>query len=149
MTLPFAIQTTWPVVLLAAVPLLFWLGRASRARLGRKHLLVATALRGLAIVALALALMRPQWNASSGDVSVVYALDVSLSVSSSFIDSAIKWIERADREGAPAQARYLAFADHAVMLDKPEDIRSLAVTESSARDAAVRIGRHRPVGNQY
>lgn len=136
MTLPFTIQTAWPAVLLAAVPLLFWLARPSRTRLGRLHLLVATMLRSLAIVALALALMRPQWNASSGDVSVVYAVDVSRSVSSAFIEAAISWIEQADREGAPAQARYLAFADHAVILSRPADIRSLAVTENSVRGTA-------------
>jgi Ca-activated chloride channel family protein len=131
MTLPLAIQTAWPAAFLAAVPLLFWLAGRSRTRtqLGRRHLLVATILRSVAIVSLALALMRPQWNAESGDVSVVYALDISRSVSSSFIEAAIKWIEQADRKGAPARARYLAFADHAVMLQKPGDVRSLAVTE--------------------
>jgi Ca-activated chloride channel family protein len=136
MTLPLAIQTAWPAAFLAAVPLLFWLAGRSRTQLGRRHLLVATILRSLAIVSLALALMRPQWNAESGDVSVVYALDISRSVSSSFIEAAIKWIERADREGAPAHARYLAFADHAVMLQKPGDMRSLAVTEGRPRGAS-------------
>jgi Ca-activated chloride channel homolog len=132
MTLPFAIQTAWPAVFLAAVPLLFWLAGRSRTRLGRRHLLVATILRSLAIVSLALALVRPQWNAQSGDVSVVYALDISRSVSSSFIDAAIKWIEQADREGGPAHARYLAFADHAILLQKPADIRNLAVAGGRA-----------------
>jgi uncharacterized membrane protein len=136
MTLPLAIQTAWPAAFLAAVPLLFWLAGRSRTQLGRRHLLVATILRSLAIVSLALALMRPQWNAESGDVSVVYALDISRSVSSSFIEAAIKWIEQADREGAPAHARYLAFADHAVMLQKPGDMRSLAVTEGRPRGAS-------------
>lgn len=136
MTLPLAIQTAWPAAFLAAVPLLFWLAGRSRTRLGRRHLLVATILRSLAIISLALALMRPQWNAESGDVSVVYALDISRSVSSSFIEAAIKWIEQADREGAPAHARYLAFADHAVMLQKPGDMRSLAVTEGRPRGAS-------------
>jgi Ca-activated chloride channel homolog len=135
MNLPISIQAVWPAVLFAAVPLLFWLAGRSRTRLGRKHLLVATALRGLAIFSLALALMRPQWNAGSGDVSVVYALDVSRSVSSSFIEGAIEWIERADREGAPAHARYLAFADHAVLLRKLEDVRNLPVTEGRAQAA--------------
>ena len=135
MNLPLAIQTAWPVVFLAAVPLLFWLSGRSRTRFGRRHLLIATGLRSLAIISLALALMRPQWNAGSGDVSVVYALDVSRSVSASFIDAAIHWIEQADREGVPAHARYLAFADHAVMLQKPGDIRGLAVTEGRPRYA--------------
>ena len=136
MTLPLAIQTAWPVVFLTAVPLLFWLAGRSRTPLGRRHLMIATVLRSLAIISLALALMRPQWNAGSGDVSVVYALDVSRSVSSSFIDAAIEWIEQADREGVPAHARYLAFADHAVLLQRPADIRNVAVGDGSARDAS-------------
>ena len=136
MTLPVAIQTAWPAVFLAAIPLLFWLAGRSRIRLGRTHLLVATLLRSLAIVSLALALMRPQWNAESGDVSVVYALDISRSVSSSFIDAAINWIEQADREGRPAHARYLAFADHAILLQKPADMRNIAVVQGRARGAA-------------
>jgi len=140
MSLPVSIQAAWPAVFFAAVPLLYWLAGRSRTRLGRKHLLVVTTLRGLAIVLLALALMRPQWNAESGDVSVVYALDVSRSVSSSFIDAAIKWIERADREGGPAHPRYLAFADHAVLLRKPADLRNLAVTEGRAQGAATEPG---------
>ena len=135
LNVPLAIETAWPAAFLAAVPLLFWLAGRSRCRLGRRHLLIATILRSLAIISLALALMRPQWLAQSGDVSVVYALDISRSVSSSFIEAAIQWIEQADREGAPAHARYLAFADHALMLDKPGDIRSLLVTEGRARGA--------------
>ena len=140
MTLPLSVESAWPAAFLAAVPLLFWLAHRSRTRLGRRHLLVATILRSLAIVSLALALMRPQWNGQSGDVSVIYALDVSRSVSSSFIDAAIKWIERADKEGRPAHARYLAFADHAILLQKPADIRNLTVTGASTRSAAADAG---------
>jgi Ca-activated chloride channel homolog len=140
MTLPLSIQTVWPAVFLAAVPLLFWLGARSRTRLGRTHLRVVVLLRSLAIVSLALALMRPQWNGQSGDVSVVYALDISRSVSSSFIDAAIKWIEEADRQAVPAHAHYVAFADHAVLLQKPADIRNLVVTGDGARGASSRTG---------
>ncbi len=136
MTGQLTVQTAWPAAFLAAVPLLFWLAGRSRTRLGHRHVLVATVLRNFAIISLALALMRPQWNAESGDVSVVYVLDISRSVSSSFIEAAIKWIEQADKEGGPAVARYLAFADHAVMLAKPGDVRRVAVAEGRARDAA-------------
>ncbi len=136
MNLPVSIQSAWPAVLLAAVPLLFWMAATSKTRLGQKHLQVVSVLRSLAIIALALALMRPQWTAESGEVSVVYALDISRSVSSPFIDAAIKWIERADREGAPALTRYLAFADHPVMVQKAEDLRAVAVAQGRAHGAA-------------
>jgi uncharacterized membrane protein len=136
MTLPLMVQSAWPAAFLAVVPVLFWLTGRSRTHLGKRHLLIVTGLRSLAIVALAFALMRPQWNGRSSDVSVVYALDISRSVSSSFIDAAIKWIEQADREGKPSHARYLAFADRAVFVQRPGDIRSLKVTEGGRRDAS-------------
>jgi hypothetical protein len=94
-------------------------------------------LRSLAVAVLALALMRPQWHAGSNDVAVVYALDISRSVSSSFLYSALAWIGNADREGKPARARYLAFADRPVLLEKLEQVRNLAVTEGGPREDAI------------
>ena len=130
-------QQTWPLLLFLAIPFLWWAARRTRTNLSRRHLAVVTILRSLAITALALSLMRPQWHAGSDEVAVVYALDVSRSVSSSFIDSALAWIADADRAGKPAQARYLAFADRPVLLQRPEQVRDLAVTESGPREGAI------------
>jgi Ca-activated chloride channel family protein len=132
MTLPISFQVAWPGALAVTLPLFVWLIARSRNRLVRRHLIVAAVLRGLALVSLALALMRPLWHAESGDVSVVYALDVSRSVSPGFIDSAIKWIGLANGEAHPAAARYVAFADHAILLQKPEDLRTVAVSPGGA-----------------
>ena len=140
LTMSVSIQTAWPAVFLAAIPLLFWLAAIGASRLGRKHLRVATMLRGLALVSLTLALMQPQWHGESGDVSIVYALDVSRSVPSTFIDSAINWIERADQEGHAAGARYLAFADHAILLRKAADLRDVVITDRGARGIATDPG---------
>ncbi len=137
MSVAISLQHSWPLLLLLAIPLLWWAAHGTRTNLGRRHLAVVTVLRSLAIAVLALALMRPQWHAGADDVAVVYALDVSRSVSSSFIDSALAWIGDADREGKPAQARYLAFADRPVLLEKPEQVRDLAVTEGSPREGAI------------
>ena len=137
MSMAISIQHTWPLLLLVAIPLLWWAAHGTRTNLCRRHLAVVTVLRSLAVAMLALALMRPQWHAGSHDVAVVYALDVSRSVSSSFIDSALAWIDDADREGKPAQARYLAFADRPVLLEKPAQVRDLAVTEGSPREGAI------------
>jgi uncharacterized membrane protein len=131
MTLPLSIQIAWPVALLAAVPLIFWMAKRSRARMSRRHLVATTLVRTGAIVCLALALMRPQWHGASAGVSVVYALDVSRSVSSAFMDSAIEWIGRADREGRPAQARYLAFADRAAVAASSADLRKVMVADAT------------------
>ncbi|HVY07145.1 MAG TPA: VWA domain-containing protein, partial [Burkholderiales bacterium] len=114
------------------IPFLFWFA-GRHGRLARRHLRVATTLRALAIACMALALMRPQWTGSSSDVSVVYALDVSRSVSPAFVESAIEWIGRADREGEPGRSRYVAFADHAVTFDDAQAIRSLAVSDGRPR----------------
>jgi len=137
MSMAISFQYTWPLLLLLAIPFLWWAARRTRTNLGRRHLAIVTVLRSLAIAALALSLMRPQWHAGSDDVAVVYALDVSRSVSSSFIDSALSWIADADREGKPAQARYLAFADRPVLLRKPEEVRDLVVTQGGPREGAV------------
>lgn len=136
MTMAISIQHTWPLLLLLAIPLLWWAARRTRTNLGRRHLAVVTILRSLAVAMLALALMLPQWHAGSDQVAVVYALDISRSVSSSF-DSALAWIGEADREGKPAQARYLAFADRPVLLENPEQLRNLVVTEGKPREGAL------------
>lgn len=118
----------WPLVLLLAVP---WVWRSSRRTatgLAQRHLRFATIVRTAVIVLLALALMRPVWHRSRALLSVVYALDVSASVSPAFLDSAIEWIDRANEEGEPAHARFVAFADSAQMLTEAQSIRSLSVS---------------------
>ena len=137
MNLPIALRDTWPLLLLLLVPLLWWLSLRTRTSLSRRHLIFATALRSLAVVALALALTRPQWNSGASDVSVVYALDVSRSVSSSFIDSALKWIGDADREARPAQSRYLAFADRAVLFNGIDGLSKVPVTQEGSAPGTV------------
>jgi len=137
MNLPIALRSTWPLLFLLLVPVLWWLSVRTRTSLSRRHLYVATILRCLAVAMLALALTRPQWNSGASDVSVVYALDVSRSVSSSFIDSALKWIGDADREAKPAQARYLAFADRAVLFEGIDGLSKVPVTQEGSAPGAV------------
>ena len=132
MSLPIATRSAWPLLLLLLVPLLWWLSARTRTSLSRRHLFVTTALRSLAVIMLALALTRPQWNSGASDVSVVYALDVSRSVSSSFIESALNWIGEADREARPAQSRYLAFADRAVLVDGIDSLSKIPVTQDGS-----------------
>ena len=54
MSLPIAIRSAWPLLLLLLVPLLWWLSVRTRTSLSRRHLLVTTALRSLAVIMLAL-----------------------------------------------------------------------------------------------
>lgn len=137
MNMPIAIRSAWPLLLLLAIPLLWWLSLRTRTSLSRRHLFVATILRSLAVAMLALALARPQWNGGAGDISVVYALDVSRSVSSSFIESALKWIGDADREGKPAQSRYVAFADRAVLFNGIDGLSKVPVMQEGSAPGLV------------
>ena len=80
-------------------------------------------LRGCALVTfLVLALMRPVWQTGGTDVSVVYALDVSRSVASGFIQSALEFVRKANAQGHPADARYVVFADPPRLVNSADDI---------------------------
>ena len=71
---------------------------------------------------MALALARPVLLERSREVSVVYALDISRSVSPAFFREALDWIGAANARYAPAQARFVVFGDHARMLDTREQV---------------------------
>jgi uncharacterized membrane protein len=72
--------------------------------------------------------MQPVWTAQTAQVSVVYALDVSRSVASGFVQSALQFAERANREAAPALARYVVFADDARVLTSADAVAGVGVT---------------------
>ncbi|HWA13527.1 MAG TPA: VWA domain-containing protein [Burkholderiales bacterium] len=129
---PVTLQSSWALLLLLLVPLLWWIAGRTGAHVSRRHLLAATALRSLALVMLALALARPQWNSGAGDVSVVYALDVSRSIPAGYLESALKWIGAADREAAPAQSRYLAFADQPRLVEGADGLAKVPVAQEAA-----------------
>jgi uncharacterized membrane protein len=125
----------WPILLALAVPLVWWVTLRTRSNLSRRHLFVVTVVRCATIVLLGLAAARPVWNAASNEVSIVYALDVSSSVSPVFVTEAIEWIDRAQREGAPAHSSIVAFADRPALLRNTGEVRSLAVAQSASASA--------------
>ncbi len=111
-----------------AVPFVWWIRVRTATGLTPRHLRLSAFARSAVIVLLALAIMRPVWNRSGGWTSVVYVLDVSRSVSPAFVDSAIRWMARATEEGSPLHARYVVFAKEPVVVEQPEEIRSLSVS---------------------
>ena len=122
----------WPLLLLLAVPLIVWVGRRTNTGLSESHLRLSTAVRGAVVVLLALALMQPVWNRPARLLSVVFALDVSGSIAPAFIDSAIDWIAETSAEGAPAHARYVAFAGSPQAVGSAQEIRDLSVSRGGA-----------------
>ncbi len=127
-----SVAAYWPLWLLALLPLAWWVGLRSRTNLARSHLGLATGLRTLALALLALALMRPAHTARTSEISVVYALDVSRSVASGFVRSALDFARRANAQAVPGAARYVVFADRARLVDDPEDVAKVAVSAAVA-----------------
>jgi uncharacterized membrane protein len=127
-----SLTTHWPLWLLALLPLMWWASLRTRASLGRRHLTVATLLRSLALALLALALTQPVRIARMTEVSVVYALDVSRSVASDFVQSALAFARGADRSAAPSRSRYVVFAERARILSTPDEVAKVAVSADAA-----------------
>src|SRR5262245_44511278 len=106
----------WPLALLVAVPIVWLLARRGRGVVGGARMTGAAVLRSFAVAAIAVALMRPTLHRASEELSVVYALDVSSSVSKQFLDDALNWIARIDGGHRRAQSHFVAFGDRAKLL---------------------------------
>ena len=128
-------EALWPLVLLLGIPLVWWWGRRSATNLGPHHIAAATALRAATLLLLALALMQPVWHAASRAVSVVYVVDVSRSVASAFVQSALDWIRAAERERAPASAAYVVFGEQPVLAADLEQVERIGVTSEGSGEA--------------
>ena len=118
----------WPLLILLAVPYVWWIGRRTTTGLSARHLTATIAVRTAVVVFLALALAQPVWHRAGKWLSVVYALDVSSSVDPSFLDQAIGWIGTTNAAGNPAHARFIAFAGSARSVDSPGAIRTVRVS---------------------
>ena len=114
--------------LLGLVPLLWLVAWRSRDLHTRRRLVLATAARTLAILLVIGALAQPTVLQRIDAKSVVYAIDVSRSVSTAFLKQAIDWAAQANERYQPDQARYLVFADGFRLLDTPEQVLSVSVS---------------------
>lgn len=130
-------ETLWPLALLLVLPLVWWVGARGRRNLAPRHRTLLIALRTGALIALALAAVRPAWHQRSQALSVVYALDVSRSVSPSFVTGALDWIERFQAEARPAHSRIVAFADRPVVLSSVGEVRALEVADAAGRNERI------------
>ena len=125
----------WPLLLLAAVPLVWLAARRSRASVSRARVTTAAVLRSLAIIAIVAALMRPAYHRIGEAVSVIYALDVSSSVSPRFVDEALNWAAQLNARYQPARARFVVFGDRARLVDSADAVRGLAIAADAASAA--------------
>lgn len=126
------VQAWWPLLLLAAVPLLYWLARRHRTALDPRRVALAAALRAGALLCITLALMRPAWLQSDQRVAVVYAIDISRSISSAWLRDALSALARSEGSDGVAQRRYLVFGDHTRLVNRAQDIAEVAVRGEGA-----------------
>ncbi len=121
----------WPVLLLAAIPYLWWVRGRTRVDLSPGHLKVATWIRSGLVAALAVALMQPTLSRSGSWTSVVYLLDVSRSVAPEGVLAAIDWIEDANAFGQPAHARFVPFASTPRVFESIDGLRTVEVADGA------------------
>ncbi len=127
------------------MPLVWLLAWRNRASVARARVAGATVLRSLALAAIVAALLQPMLHRTSEEVSVVYVLDVSSSVSPRFLDEALDWIAQVNERHQPAQSRVVVFADRAELVDSVDAVRALALTaEDGAARATARSTRAPP-----
>ena len=123
--------------LLLALPLV-WLAHAvARTNFNSRQRWTQAALRSLLLAALALALARPVMSASSSRQSVVYAVDVSHSVSGRAIEEAAEKIDGLGRALRPAHSRIVAFGSTAAVVESTAALRKLAHVDPSRADDAI------------
>ena len=122
----------WPLLLLLALPPVWWMRTHTGVGLSPRHLLATTIVRTVVIVLLTLALAQPVWNRAGNWISVVYVLDVSSSIDPDFVESAIDWIAASSAAGNPAHAGYVAFGGSALSVESAAAIRSVPVSAGGA-----------------
>lgn len=135
----------WPLLLLMGLPIIAWLARRQRTSLSPLRVRIAAGLRAATLVAITLALMRPALHTPERELAVVYALDVSRSVSSEFLRSALSAIDGANRAAhvKAENQRYVVFGDHAEVVENIDQIPKVAVravNDTSATPGAIDQG---------
>ena len=120
----------WALALLLALPIVWVVAARTRTNLSRKHLATVAVLRSFALAMLVFALSQPVWRGHTREISVVYALDVSRSVASEFVNDALGWIETVQREQQPAHSNLVVFAKQPAVVRDTDGARALTVIET-------------------
>ncbi len=139
-----ALTLTSPAALwFAAAAILVWIGRSfARTNFNPRQRLLQTVLRSLLVVVLAFALARPVMSLATSQESIVYAVDVSASVSSKAISDAARRIDEINAAVRPAHSRIIVFGADAAPVDDTAALRALGEREvrPDQRDVVDRTG---------
>ncbi len=127
--------------LLGALPLVWLFAWYSRRLHALQRLSQATLIRSLALLLLVIALAQPTTVERDHRTSVVYAIDVSRSVSSAFVKQALQWTAAANQRHRPDQVRYLVFADGFRLLESAEQVLSVPVSSEAVTTSRPGVAR--------
>ena len=123
--------------LLAAIPLV-WLAYAwGRTNFNRRQRVLQAVVRSLLLAALAFAIARPLVATTSSRRSVVYAVDVSHSISTAAVESAARRIDEINRTLNPDHHRIVAFGRTSAPLADTGALRRLAAAAADSAEAAI------------
>jgi len=115
--------------LLALVPLVWVASRFSRTNFSKRQHLLQLVVRSLVLAALAVALARPVMEVGSSNLSVVYLVDTSYSVSSQAVGDAATRITALNAGLSPDHSRIVAFARGAQVVENEAALRQLVNTD--------------------
>lgn len=125
----FSIENPYALWLITLLPLLWWLSTKTKTNLGRKHLRLLTFFRVASILAVILGLTQPIIRYANQDISVIYALDVSRSVSAGFIDKSLRWIDEVEQRYKPAQSKIVIFGQNRAVVSSTEEAREITIAD--------------------
>ncbi len=124
--------------LLGLLPVIWWFAWSGRRLHASQRVALSTVTRSLVFMLLVIAMAQPTVLRREYWKSVVYAIDVSRSVSSAFLKQALQWADEANRRFHPDHVRYLIFADGVRLLDSPQQVLSVSVSSKPlVRNASV------------
>ncbi|MEX0866562.1 MAG: VWA domain-containing protein, partial [Pirellulales bacterium] len=134
----FAVNSPWYLLLLAMLPLVWWIGRKSLSGLTRPRAIVAHTLRTVVVVLLVLAAAEVQLRRVSDSISVVYLLDQSQSIPAAEREAMFRYVAAAvaaHRDGTRGdRAGVIVFGRQAAVEAAPveDDLNWLRKSESIA-----------------
>ena len=133
------VQSWWPLALLAVLPLVWWMTTRTLTSFGARQLRLQAVVRMVTLALVALALMQPVWQRSSGRLSIVYAVDRSASIAPDSIEGGARWVEQARAAGA-AESRVIGFGANVVPEHSSVPLRTDATDLAAAIDGALDAG---------
>ena len=83
--------------------------------------------------------MRPLLNRPGKEISSIFLVDVSRSIAPEFLSAAIQWSGEAVEAGQPAHSRFIGFAAQSAIVERAEELGSLAVYDGASVESGARL----------